>query len=48
VNKNWLIDPRVGCKSPFNLVEFFERDINLKKQLEKFEGEFKKDEIVEV
>ncbi len=34
--------------SPFNLVEFFERDINLEKQLEEFEGEFKNDEIFEV
>jgi hypothetical protein len=29
VNKNWFNDLRVGCKSPSNLVEFFERDINL-------------------
>ncbi len=29
VNKNWFNDLRVGYKSPSNLVEFFERDINL-------------------
>jgi hypothetical protein len=28
-------------------VEFFEKDVNLKEELEKFEGEFEKDEIVE-
>jgi len=48
VNKNWPNDHRIGCKSPFNLVEFFERDIDLKEELENFEDEFKKDEVVEV
>jgi len=28
VNKNWLNDLRVGCKSPSNLIEFLENDIN--------------------
>jgi hypothetical protein len=48
VNKKWLNDPRVRRKSPSNLVTFFERDINLEEQWEEFEGEFIKDEIVEV
>jgi hypothetical protein len=45
VHKNWLNDPIVGCKSPSNLEEFFEKNIDLK---EEFEGEFEKDEVVEV
>ncbi len=48
VNKNWLNDPIVGCKSPSNLVEFFEKNIGLKEEFEEFEGEFEKDEVVEV
>jgi hypothetical protein len=48
VNKNWLNDLRIGCKSPSNLLEFLEKDMNLEKELEEFEGEFERDEIVEV
>jgi hypothetical protein len=48
VNKNWPNDLKIGCKSPSNLVEFLEKDVDLKEQLEKFEGEFEKDEVVEV
>jgi len=48
VNKNWPNNPRIGCKYPFNLLEFLEKDMDLKEQLEKFEGEFKRDEVVEV
>ncbi len=32
----------------FNLLEFFERDMDLEEELEKFEGEFERDEVVEV
>ncbi len=39
---------RIGCEFPFNLVEFLERDINLEKELEKFEGDFERDKVVEV
>jgi hypothetical protein len=48
VNKNWPNDPRIGCKSPFNLVKFLEKDVNLEENLEEFEGEFARDEVVEV
>jgi hypothetical protein len=48
VNKNWPNDPRIGCKYPFTLLEFPERDIDLEEELEKFEGEFEKDEVIEV
>jgi hypothetical protein len=29
-------------------MELFENDVNLKRELEEFESEFKKDEVVEV
>jgi hypothetical protein len=29
-------------------VEFLEKDVDLKEQLEKFEGEFERDEVVEM
>jgi hypothetical protein len=46
--KNWPNKFRVGCKSPSNLVEFLERDVNLEDELENFEGDFEKSGIVEV
>jgi hypothetical protein len=48
VNKNRLKNPRVGCKSPSNLIQFLKRDINLEEELEKIEGDFEKDEVVEI
>ncbi len=48
VNKNWPNDLKISCKSPSNLVEFLEKDVDLKEQLEKFEGEFERDEVVEM
>jgi hypothetical protein len=45
VSKNWPNDPRIGCKSPFNLADFIESDLNLE---EKFEGAFERDEVVEL
>jgi hypothetical protein len=48
VNKNWPNDFRIGCKFPSNLVEFLEKDVYFKEELEKFEGEFERDEVVEV
>jgi len=47
VNKNWLNDLKIRCKPPFNLVEFLKRDIDWEEELEEFEGEFERDEIVE-
>jgi hypothetical protein len=47
VNKNWPIDPRIGCQCPSNLIDFFEKDINIEKELEEFEGDFERDEVVE-
>ncbi len=48
VNKIWPNDSKIGCKSPCDLLEFLERDMDLEEKLEKFEGEFEKDEVVEV
>jgi hypothetical protein len=48
VNKNWPYDPRIGCKFPSNLVEFLEKDVDLEEELKEFEGEFARDEVVEV
>jgi hypothetical protein len=48
INKNWPNDARIHYKSPSNLVEFFERDVDLDEKLEEFEGEFERDEVVEV
>jgi hypothetical protein len=48
VNNNWLNDPIIGCKSPSNLMEFFENDVDLEEEFEEFEGEFERDEVVEV
>ncbi len=48
VNKNQLNDLRIGCKSPFNSIESFERDINSKEEKKKFESDFERDEVIEV
>jgi hypothetical protein len=48
VNKNWPNNLKIGCKSPNNLLEFLERDIDLEEEFEGFEGEFKRDEVVEM
>ncbi len=45
---NWPNDFRIGCKSRSNLLEFLERDIDLEEEFEEFEGEFERDEVVEV
>ncbi len=42
MNKSWPNDPRVGCKSAFNLIEFFEKDIYLKDELKNLKVNLKK------
>jgi hypothetical protein len=32
VNKNWPNDLKIGCKSSSSLLEFLERDVDLKKE----------------
>ncbi len=48
MNKNWPNDSMVGCNSFSSLVELIEANSNLGKELEKFEGMFQKDEILEI
>ncbi len=48
MSKNWPNDPRIGCKSPFSLVDFIESDLNVKEQLEEFERAFERDKVVEL
>jgi hypothetical protein len=48
VNKIWPNDLKIGCKSPFNVIELLERDIGLEEDLEQFEVEFERDEVVEM
>jgi hypothetical protein len=42
---NWPNDLRVGCKSPLNLVELIEIDLNLEEELEEFQGTFERDKL---
>jgi hypothetical protein len=49
MNKDWLNDFRVGCKSPSNsLSKVIKIDVDLEEELEMFEGAFEKDEVVEM
>jgi hypothetical protein len=48
MNKDWLNDFRIGCKPPFNSIEWIEIDVELEEELEKLEGAFEKDEVVHV
>jgi hypothetical protein len=41
-------DPKIGCKFWSNFIKFLERDIDFKNELENFEREFERDEVVEV
>jgi hypothetical protein len=43
VNKNWPNDCKVGCKSPFNILDFIGINVNLEVELEQFEGVLKVD-----
>jgi hypothetical protein len=48
VNKNWFNDPKIGCKPPFNMVEFHEIDVDSFKEFEIFKQALERDEVVEV
>jgi hypothetical protein len=48
VSKNWPNDPRDGCKSASNLVELIQIDLGFEEELEKLEGSFERDEIVDI
>jgi hypothetical protein len=47
VGKHWLDDPRIGCKSPFSLIDFIENDFNLEEELEEFEKAFEREKVLE-
>ncbi len=40
MNKNWLSDFKVGCKSLSNLMELIKNDLSLGKEFEEFESSF--------
>ncbi len=48
MDKNWLNDCRISCKSPSNLLELIGIDANLEKELEQFEKAFERYEIVDL
>jgi hypothetical protein len=48
LGKHWPDDPRIGCKSPFSLIDFIENDLNLEEELEEFEKAFEREKIVEL
>jgi hypothetical protein len=45
--KNWPNDYRIGCKSPFTLVELIEINVNVE-ELKEFQIAFERDEIVKL
>jgi hypothetical protein len=48
VSKIWPNDPRVGCSSPFSLIELIEADFALKEGLKQYEDEFERDELLDL
>jgi hypothetical protein len=48
VSKNWPNDPRVGCNSPFGLIELIEADVTLEEELEQYENEFEQNELLDL
>jgi hypothetical protein len=48
VSKNYPNYPRIDCKSPSNLVELIEKDLDFEEELEKFEGSFKQDDLLNI
>jgi hypothetical protein len=48
MSKNWPSDPRVGYKSPSNLVELIQINLDFEDELEKFEGSFEQDERIDI
>ncbi len=48
MSQNWPNDPWLRCKTPSNFVEFIKKDKIIEEELEEFEGEFKREEIVDM
>jgi hypothetical protein len=47
MNENWLNDLIIDCKPPSNLVELIENNLDFE-ELEKFEGYFEQDELLDI
>jgi hypothetical protein len=48
VSKNWPSDSRVGCILTFNLAKLIQTNLGFEEKLEKFEGSFERNEIVDI
>jgi hypothetical protein len=48
MSKSWPSDPRVGYKSPSNLVELIQINLDFEDELEIFEGSFEHDERIDI
>jgi hypothetical protein len=48
VTMNWPSDLKVGCKSSSSLIKFIKMDVDLEKELEKFESVLERNDIVEL
>jgi hypothetical protein len=48
MNRNYLDDLRVGCKSSFSLIKLIGIDADLEEQLKQFEKAFEKDEVMDI
>ncbi len=48
VSQNWPNDPKVGCNMSSTLVKFIEKNEIVEEELEEFEGEFEREEIVDM
>ncbi len=48
VSQNWPNDPRLGCKTPSNFLEFIKKDKIIEEELKEFEGGLEREEIVDM
>ncbi len=48
VSKNWPSDPEVGCSSPSSLIQLIGANLALEGELEQYEAEFERDELLDL
>jgi hypothetical protein len=48
VRKNWLSDPRDGCKPPSNLIKLIQINLCFEEELEEFECSFEQNDIMDI
>jgi len=48
VSKIWPSDPRVGYSSPSNLIELLRFILPQRKKIEQYEGEFERNELLDL